>query len=57
MNVSRRQFFKGLGAAIGLCGLHGVLKDETCSVAERRPSREGKVDIECLGHSGLGKHR
>jgi L-ascorbate metabolism protein UlaG (beta-lactamase superfamily) len=53
MRVSRRQFFKGLGAAIGFFGLHGVLKRETISAAERRPAREGTVGIEWLGHGSF----
>lgn len=50
MKVSRRQFFKGFGAAIGMVGLHGFLKSEISHAAEKGPTREGKVGIEWLGH-------
>ena len=50
MRVSRRQFFKGLGAAIGMVGLHSLLKAEITHSAEERPISDGKVGIEWLGH-------
>jgi len=53
MKVSRRQFFKGLGATIGMVGLHGFLKGEIANAEERKPIREGKVGIEWLGHGGF----
>jgi L-ascorbate metabolism protein UlaG (beta-lactamase superfamily) len=36
-----------------LFGLHGVLKAETSSAAERRPAREGEVGITWLGHGSF----
>ena len=53
MSVSRRQFFKGLGAAIGMVGLHGFLKSEITQAAEEKPIGEGKVGIEWLGHGSF----
>ena len=53
MSVSRRQFFKGLGAAIGMVGLHGFLKSEITQAAEKKPIGEGKVGIEWLGHGSF----
>jgi len=50
MKVSRRQFFKGFGAAIGMVGLHDFLKSEISHAAEKGPTREGEVGIEWLGH-------
>jgi L-ascorbate metabolism protein UlaG (beta-lactamase superfamily) len=53
MGVSRRQFFKVLGAAIGMVGIHGFLKGEIVHAAQKDPSREGKVGIEWLGHGSF----
>jgi L-ascorbate metabolism protein UlaG (beta-lactamase superfamily) len=53
MRVSRRQFFKGLGAAIGMVGLHSLLKADITHSAEERPLRAGKVGIEWLGHGSF----
>jgi L-ascorbate metabolism protein UlaG (beta-lactamase superfamily) len=53
MKVSRRQFFKGLGAAMGMVGLQGFLKGEIAHAAQKKPSREGKVGIEWLGHGSF----
>ena len=53
MKVSRRQFFKGLGAAVGMVGLHGFLKGEIAHAAEKRPIGAGKVGIEWLGHGSF----
>ena len=50
MGVSRRQFFKGLGAAIGMVGLSSFLKAGTTHASEKTPVGEGKVGIEWLGH-------
>lgn len=51
MEVSRRQFFNGLGTAIGVVGLHGFLKAEIAHGVEKRPTLEGKVGIDWLGHA------
>ncbi len=40
MSVSRRQFFKGLGATIGMVGLHGFLKGEIAYAQEKKPPLE-----------------
>ncbi|HUU42031.1 MAG TPA: MBL fold metallo-hydrolase, partial [Desulfatiglandales bacterium] len=54
MKISRRQFFKGFGAAIGIAGLHGLFKYKTVQAYEReQPSLEGKVGIEWLGHGSF----
>jgi len=53
MHISRRQFFKGLGAAVGFFGLHGIFKGETLSAVEKKPAREGTVGIEWLGHGSF----
>ena len=53
MKVSRRQFFKGLGAAIGMVGLHGFFKSDITQAAEKKPIGEGKVGIEWLGHGSF----
>jgi len=44
MSVSRRQFFKGLGAAIGMVGLHGFFKGEIAHAVEKKSigSRQGR---------------
>lgn len=53
MKVSRRQFFKGLGAAIGMVGLHGFLKGEITQAVEKKSIGPGKVGIEWLGHGSF----
>ena len=53
MRVSRRQFFKGMGAAIGMVGLNGFLKGEIAHAVEKKPIGEGKVGIEWLGHGSF----
>ncbi len=53
MGVSRRQFFKGVGAAIGVAGLHGFLKGGMAHAAEKKPIGAGKVGIEWLGHGSF----
>jgi L-ascorbate metabolism protein UlaG (beta-lactamase superfamily) len=50
MRLSRRQFFKGVGAAISMVGLHRFLNGETSHAAQNRSTRQGKVGIEWLGH-------
>ncbi len=53
MSVSRRQFFKGLGAVISMIGFHGFLKSDVTHAAEKGSTREGKVGIEWLGHGSF----
>jgi len=53
MSVSRRQFFKGLGAAMGMAGLRGFLKGGMAHAAENKPIGAGKVGIEWLGHGSF----
>jgi len=53
MRVSRRQFFKGMGAAIGMVGLNGFLKGEIAHAVEKSPIGPGKVGIEWLGHGSF----
>ena len=53
MEVSRRCFFKGLGVAIGMVGLHPLLKGDIILAAEKRPVGDGKVGIEWLGHGSF----
>jgi L-ascorbate metabolism protein UlaG (beta-lactamase superfamily) len=50
MRISRRQFLKGVGAAISMVGLHGFLNGQVSHAAEETPTSEGKVGIEWLGH-------
>jgi L-ascorbate metabolism protein UlaG (beta-lactamase superfamily) len=53
MKVSRRQFFKGFGAAIGMFGLRSVWKGKTASAQEKRPIGKGKIGITWLGHGSF----
>jgi len=53
MSVSRRQFFKGVGAAIGMVGLHGFLKGDIAHAVEKKSIGPGKVGIEWLGHGSF----
>ena len=53
MDISRRNFFRGLGAAFGMVGLHGLMKGGVGEAAERTTAREGKVAIEWLGHGSF----
>jgi len=53
MKVSRRQFFKGLGATIGMVGLHSFLKGEMAYAKEKSPIGKGKVGITWLGHGSF----
>ena len=53
MEVSRRQFFKGLGAVIGAAGLHSFIKTDLAHGSEETPIGEGKVGIEWLGHGSF----
>jgi len=53
MEVSRRQFFKGLGAVIGAAGLNSFLKVDTAYGAEKKPVGAGKVGVEWLGHGSF----
>lgn len=45
MRVSRRQFFKGLGAAIGMVGLQGFMKGEVAHAVEKNPIGPGTVGM------------
>jgi L-ascorbate metabolism protein UlaG (beta-lactamase superfamily) len=51
--VSRRQFFRGLGAAVGMIGLHGFLPGRISHAAQQGPIHQGKVGIEWLGHGSF----
>ncbi len=51
--VSRRQFFKGLGATAGMAGLYGVLKSKTVYATETKLPSDGEVGIEWLGHGSF----
>ena len=53
MEVSRRQFFKGLGVVVGAAGLHSFLKIDTAHGAEKKNVGPGKVGIEWLGHGSF----
>jgi len=53
MRVSRRQFFKGMGAAIGMVGLSGFFKGQIAHAVEKGPIGTGKVGIEWLGHGSF----
>jgi len=53
MDILRRQFFKGLGAAIGMAGLHDLLKAEIAYASEKKSIGPGKVGIEWLGHGSF----
>ncbi len=53
MEVSRRQFFKGLGAVVGAAGLHSFLKIDTAHGVEKKTVGAGKVGIEWLGHGSF----
>lgn len=50
MQISRRRFFKGLGAAFGMVGLRSLMGPSVSLAKERSPVGEGKVEIEWLGH-------
>ena len=53
MSVSRRQFFKGLGAAVGMAGLQSLFKGKIAHAAEKGHIRADKVGIEWLGHGSF----
>jgi L-ascorbate metabolism protein UlaG (beta-lactamase superfamily) len=53
MNISRRQFFQGLGAAIGMIGLRKIIKSDNVHAAEKKPIDQGAVGIEWLGHGSF----
>ena len=53
MEVSRRQFFKGLGAVVGVAGLHSFLKIDTAHGVEKKIVGAGKVGVEWLGHGSF----
>jgi L-ascorbate metabolism protein UlaG (beta-lactamase superfamily) len=53
MNISRRQFFRGLGAAAGMLGLKSIIGSDGVHAAEEKPIREGAVGIEWLGHGSF----
>ncbi len=53
MALSRREFFKGVGAAIGVLGLHGMMKNPEVHAAKKAPVKEGKVGVEWLGHGSF----
>jgi len=53
MDILRRQFFKGLGAAIGMAGLHDLLKGEIAYASEKKSIGPGNVGIEWLGHGSF----
>lgn len=53
MTGSRRDFFKSLGAAIGMAGLHGLISDKPAMAEESRPMSKGEVGIEWLGHGSF----
>lgn len=53
MEVSRRQFFKGLGAVVGAAGLHSFLKIDTAHGVEKKTVGAGNVGIEWLGHGSF----
>lgn len=54
MNVSRRQFFKGLGATIGMVGLHSVIKGNTAAAPQEKPPvGNGTITITWLGHGSF----
>jgi L-ascorbate metabolism protein UlaG (beta-lactamase superfamily) len=53
MRISRRQFFKGLGAAIGMAGLKGLVKTKTSHAGEKRTFGNGGIGIEWLGHGSF----
>lgn len=53
MNVSRRQFVKGLGATGTLLGFSGILQNSSAHAEETKPTVSGKVGVEWLGHGGF----
>ncbi len=53
MSVSRREFFMGLGATIGMVGLQGFLEPNTAHAVEKTSVGNGKVGIEWLGHGSF----
>ena len=50
MKISRRQFFKGLGATIGMVGLHRFFTGEIAYAQEKSPTKKGTITITWLGH-------
>lgn len=53
MSISRREFFMGLGATIGMISLQGFLEQNTANAIEKTSVRDGKVGIEWLGHGSF----
>jgi len=54
MKISRRKFFEGLGASIGVVGLNHYLKGDAAALsAEKKLPGKGKVGIEWLGHGSF----
>lgn len=53
MNVSRRQFFKGMATIIGAAGIHSLAKIDTAHGADSKPVGDGSVGIEWLGHGSF----
>ena len=53
MKVSRRQFFKGLGATIGMVGLHRFLTSENAFAQEKGAIGKGTITITWLGHGSF----
>jgi L-ascorbate metabolism protein UlaG (beta-lactamase superfamily) len=53
MEVSRRNFFKGMGAILGTLGLSRLLGGQRSLASDQRHTGDGKVGIEWLGHGSF----
>ena len=46
--LSRRELLKGLGATIGMVGVHALCGGDTAYAAERKPVGDGKVGMKSI---------
>jgi L-ascorbate metabolism protein UlaG (beta-lactamase superfamily) len=53
MGLTRRDFFKGLSAVLGIAGLSGLVGKSKAHANDKKPVGKGKVGIEWLGHGSF----
>ncbi len=53
MNISRRQFFKGMGIAAAVSGLNRIVSPDSAHAYTKKPSGSKEIGIEWMGHGSF----